>query len=109
MWTKRVELLRGTWPFALAAQLGVVLLTLRLSSRRDGPLSLPLGLLSPGMLVLLLLTQPVPPLLLVLLSLQLFEAPFTVLDVLPDPALPCQQHPHVIGVDLVIDPLAEVA
>ena len=55
MWTKRVELLRGTCPFALAAQLGVVLLALRLSSHRDGPLPLPLGLASPGMLALLLL------------------------------------------------------
>lgn len=104
-----VELLSGTWPFTLAAQLGVVLLALRLSSRRDGPLPLPLGLPSPSMLTLLLLTLPVPPTLLGLLSFQLFEAPLTGLNVLPGPALPCQQRPHVVGVDLVVDPLPEVA
>lgn len=76
-------------PFALATQLGVVLIALRLNSRRDGPLSLPPGLASPGMLALLLLTQPVPPLILVLLGLLFFEVSFTVLDVLLGLAFLC--------------------
>ena len=104
-----VELLRGTWPFALAAQLGVVLLALRFSFHHDGPLPCHLYLTLPGMLTLLLLVQPLPPLLLLHLSLQLFEALFTALEVLPGPALPYQQDPHVVGVDLLIYSLAEVA